>query len=287
MFILLAGVGLNAGLNWVFIYGNLGMPPLGLTGAGLATLISRVLGALVTFWWLRRDAKVRAAWPQRWLGGYSRTRFREMFGVGVPASTMLFFENTAFAFSGIMVGWLGSVPLAAHQIAISCASTVFMIPLGLAIAAGMRISHAVGAGDRAQLRPIGFSVIGLAVIVTFGFAVALGAGGRGIAAWFVQDAAVIAIAAHLMMVAALFQMVDGVQVIAANLLRGVGDVKIPTAITLIAYWIIALPVGYLIGIRGPLAAPGVWLGIAGGLTFAAVFLTARFARLTRPGGQGC
>jgi MATE family multidrug resistance protein len=283
MFILLAGVGLNVVLNWVFIYGNLGVPALGLTGAGLSTLISRILGGVVIFWWLRRDARVRAAWPRRWLGGYSRARFREMFGVGVPASTMLLFENTAFAFSGIMIGWLGSVPLAAHQIAISCASMVFMIPLGLAIAAGMRISHAVGANERGRLRPIGFGVIGLALVVTLGLAIGLGVGGRGIAAWFVQDLAVIALTGQLMMVAALFQMVDGVQVIAANLLRGVGDVRIPTIITLIAYWVIALPVGYLLGIRGPWGAPGVWLGIAGGLTFAAVFLSARFARLTRLG----
>jgi MATE family multidrug resistance protein len=286
MFILLAGVALNVGLNWVFIYGHLGVPALGLTGAGLSTLISRVLGVVVIFWWLRRDPRVRAAWPRRWVGGYARARFREMFGVGVPASTMLLFENSAFAFSGIMIGWLGSVPLAAHQIAISCASMVFMIPLGLAIAAGMRISHAVGANERARLRPIGFGVIGLGVAVTSVLAVGLGAGGSGIAAWFVHDAAVVALTGRLMMVAALFQMVDGVQVIAANMLRGVGDVKVPTAITLVAYWVIAIPVGYLLGIRGSWGATGVWLGIAGGLAFAAVFLAARFARLTRPGQQG-
>jgi MATE family multidrug resistance protein len=209
-----------------------------------------------------------------------------MFGVGVPASTMLLFENSAFAFSGIMIGWLGSVPLAAHQIAISCASMAFMVPLGLAIAAGMRVSHAVGANERARLRPIGLGVIGLGLAVTAGFAVVLGAGGSGIAAWFVHDPAVIALTGRLMMVAALFQMVDGVQVIAVNMLRGVGDVKIPTAITLVAYWVIAIPVGYLLGIRGSWGAPGVWLGIAGGLAFAAVFLAGRFGRLTRLGGQG-
>jgi MATE family multidrug resistance protein len=97
----------------------------------------------------------------------------------------------------------------------------------------------------------------------------------------VDDAAVIAVAAQLLVVAALFQMVDGVQVIASAALRGVMDVKLPAAITLVAYWGVALPLGYLLGIRGTLGATGVWLGIAGGLTFAAVFLTARFARLTR------
>jgi MATE family multidrug resistance protein len=281
MFLTLAGVGLNAALNWVFIYGHLGAPPLGLTGAGLATLISRVAGAVAIFWWLRRDATMRAAWPLAWWGKFSRVRFREMIGVGLPAAGMLLFETTAFAFSGIMIGWLGAVPLAAHQIAISCASLAFMFPLGLSIAAGMRVSHAVGAAERGRLRAIGFGALAAGLAVTALFAVAFGLGGRAIAGWFVDDAAVIAVAAQLLVVAALFQMVDGVQVTAAAALRGATDVKVPAAITLVAYWGVALPLGYLLGIRGAFGAAGVWLGIAGGLTFAAVFLTGRFARLTR------
>ena len=283
MFIMLAGVGLNAALNWVFIYGNLGAPALGLTGAGLATLLSRTLGTVVIFAWLRREARVRAAWPGHWLGNFSRARFREMLAVGFPASGMLLFETTAFAFSGIMIGWLGTVPLAAHQIGISCASLAFMFPLGLSIATGMRVSHAVGAAERGRLRAIGFGSLGAGLVVTAIFAGGFALGGRMIATWFVDDAAVIAVAAQLLVVAALFQMVDGVQVIASAALRGVMDVKLPAAITLVAYWGVALPLGYLLGIRGTLGAMGVWLGIAGGLTFAAVFLTARFARLTRAG----
>ena len=281
MFIMLGSVALNAGLNWIFIYGHLGVPALGLTGAGISTLISRLLGALAIFLWLRRDARVRAAWPKRWLGGYSRARFTEMIHLGLPASGMLLFESTAFAFSGIMIGWLGAVPLAAHQIAMSCASMAFMIPLGLSIAAGMRVSHAVGAGERARLRPIAFGALGLGLAVMAMFALCFGLGGTVIARWFVHDMAVIVLAAQLLVVAAFFQMVDGVQVIAAAVLRGISDVKVPAVITLVAYWGIALPLGYALGIRGPFGAPGVWTGIASGLAFAAVFLTVRFARLTR------
>ena len=283
MVILLGGVGLNAALNWVFIYGNAGVPALGLTGAGISTLVSRTIGAVVIFIWLRRDPKVRAAWPRQWFGGYSRARFREMLAVGLPASGMLFFENTAFVFSAIMMGWLGTVALAAHQIAINCASILFMVPLGLGIAVGMRASHAVGAGARDRLRPIAFGVLWFGMVVGSVFALGLAGGGRVIATWFVPDAAVIALTAQLMIVAAFFQMADGVQVIAAHILRGIGDVKVPTVITLIAYWGVALPVGYLVGIRGPWGATGVWVGIAFGLTFAAVFLTVRVARRTRGG----
>ncbi len=292
MCIVLASVALNAGLNWVLIYGHLGAPALGLTGAGLSTLVSRVVGLAVIFLWLRRDPKVRAAWPSfakatqgkplaGWAAPFSGERLRDMLHVGLPAAGMLVFESTAFAFSSFMMGWLGATPLAAHQIAVTCASLAFMFPLGLSMAAGMRVSHAVGAGERSRLRPIGFGAVGLGVAVTSCFALAFGFGGGRIATWFVGDAAVIALTTRLFVVAALFQLVDGMQVIAAAVLRAVHDVKVPTAITFVAYWVLALPLGYLVGVRGPLGAVGVWVGIASGLGFAAVFLNARFARLTR------
>ncbi|HUR56600.1 MAG TPA: MATE family efflux transporter, partial [Opitutaceae bacterium] len=228
----------------------------------------------------RRDPAVRAAWPSRWFGNYSTARVRDMLGVGSPAAGMLLFEQSAFAFSCIMVGWLGSVPLAAHQIAISCASLAFMIPLGLSMAAGMRVSHAVGAAHHDHVRAIGVGAIALGVMIMAVFALAFGIGGRRIATWFVTDPAVIALAAQLLVVAALFQLVDGVQVIGAALLRGLMDVRVPALITLIAYWVIALPLGYAMGIRGPFGAVGVWSGIASGLAVAAVFLALRFVRLS-------
>ncbi len=281
MFIMLAGVALNAALNWIFIYGHLGSPALGLTGAGISTLLSRTLGALVILLWLRSDAAVRAAWPKRWFGRYSWARFREMLHIGLPASGMLLFESSAFAASSVMIGWLGAVPLAAHQIAISCASLAFMFPLGLSMAAGMRVSRAVGAGELPRRRPIalGALLIGLATMGVF--ALLFGFGGHTIAGWFVRDGGVIALAAQLLVVAALFQLVDGTQVIAAACLRGITDVKVPAVITFVAYWVVALPLGYLLGVRGPLGAVGMWIGIAGGLALAALALTARFARLTR------
>lgn len=351
MCIMLASVVLNAFLNWILIYGNLGAPALGLTGAGIATLIARVLLTVAMWAWLRRDPAVRAAWPsfaeateggpttietaggestiaeasegagtlaraaadgssvrpssamsdgdcvarsvrnggvararaRSWWGGFEWRRFREMLGVGVPAAGMLLFEASAFAFSGVMIGWLGSVPLAAHQIALSCASLAFMFPLGISMAAGMRVSHAVGAGEQRRLRPIAFGAVGLGLAVMAVFALSFWLGGSVIASWFVRDEIAIALAAQLLIVAAVFQLVDGTQVIGAAALRAITDVKVPTAITFVAYWVIALPLGYWLGIRGTWGVVGVWSGIASGLACAAVFLTARFAWLTRVG----
>jgi multidrug resistance protein, MATE family len=124
--------------------------------------------------------------------------------------------------------------------------------------------------------------MGLGLIVMALFAISFGFGGHAIARWFVEDPAVIVLSVQLLVIAAFFQLVDGVQVIAAAVLRGISDVKIPAVITLIAYWGLALPLGYGLGIRGPFGAAGMWTGIAGGLAFAAVFLTIRYARLTRP-----
>jgi MATE family multidrug resistance protein len=281
MCIILASVGLNAGLNWLLIFGHGGFPALGLTGAGVATLISRVLGALAIFWWLRRDPAVRAAWPTAWRDPLSLRRFRDMLRVGLPAAGMLLFESTAFAFSSFMMGWLGAVPLAAHQVTLTCASLAFMFPLGLSTAAGMRVSHAVGAGELAKRRTIAFGALAVGLGVMACFALAFGFGGHAIAGWFVRDAAVIAVASQLFVVAAFFQLVDGMQVIGAAVLRAIHDVKIPTAITFVAYWMLALPLGYFVGVRGSLGPVGIWLGIASGLTVAAIFLNVRFARLTR------
>ena len=281
MFIMLGGVGLNAALNWVFIYGHLGVPALGLTGAGLSTLISRSLGAAVIFVWLRRDPAMRTAWPVRWFGHYSRERFREMLRIGLPASGMLLFESSAFAASTIMVGWLGAVPLAAHQIAVTCASLTFMVPLGFSMATGMRVSRAVGAGELERRRPIAFSAMGLGVLLMGAFGCVFFFGGSAIATWFVRDTAVVALAVQLLVVAALFQLFDGAQVIGAASLRGIADVKVPALITFAAYWVVALPLGYFLGARGGYGAVGIWTGIAAGLACAAVLLAGRFARLTR------
>jgi multidrug resistance protein, MATE family len=279
--IILGGVALNVVLNWVFIYGHLGMPRLGLTGSGISTLISRTLGSVAIFAWLRLDPAMQSAWPRRWLAPASRDRLRRMLAVGLPASGCLLFEGGAFASATIMMGWLGAVPLAAHQIAISCAAMTFMVPLGLAMAVGMRASAAVGAGQHSRLRQIwaGGAAMGLAQAV--GVMAVFTAFGHAIASCFITDPRVISTATTLLLVAAVFQVFDGNQVINSSALRAMTDVNVPAAITFVAYWVIALPVGYFLGIRGGFGPAGIWSGLAAGLAAASVMLGLRFLRLTR------
>jgi len=280
MGILLGGVALNVFLNWLLIYGHWGCPALGLEGAGWATLISRSISAAVLWWWLGRKPDVRCEWPGRWRGTLSWPRLREMAGIGVPAAGQLLFEAGAFVSAALMMGWLGTVALAAHQVAISCASFTFMFPLGLALATSIRVGRAVGEGRREALRAIGFGSLAAGVAVTSASALLFILAGRAIASGFTPEAEVVDLAARLLAVAALFQLFDGGQVIGAGALRGLADVKVPTILTFIAYWLIALPGGYLLAFKSPLGPVGVWAGLAGGLACAAGLLAWRFHRLT-------
>jgi MATE family multidrug resistance protein len=283
--VILCSVMLNMLLNWVFIYGHWGAPRLGLAGAGLATLIARTGGSLVIFTWLRLDPGFRSAWPAHWFAPLSWARTRQMLSVGLPTSGSLMFEGGAFAAAAVMMGWLGTVPLAAHQIAISCAALTFMVALGIAMSVGMRTSAAVGAGEHARLRPIWIGGVGLGLAFSVGFTLLLYFFGRTIAGMFISDPKVIPLAATLLGIAAVFQIFDGSQVINSAALRGLTDVRIPAVITFVAYWVVALPLGYLLGMRAGLGASGIWIGLASGLAVASVVLGARFFRLTRRGGQ--
>ena len=278
--IMLADIALNALLNWVFIWGHLGAPALGLAGSGLATLLARSVAVGFIALWLRRERTTG--------GGFERARFRAMLGMGVPAGVSLLFESGAFAAAALMMGWLGATALAAHQIALSCAALTFMVPLGLAMAASIRISKALGGGRPEALRAIGFGVLGLSGGVMLTFALVFVTVGPLLARGFTADPAVITLAAQLLGVAALFQLFDGTQVVAAGALRGLTDVKVPTVITFVAYWLVSLPLGYGLAFHTGLGPRGVWIGLAGGLACAAVLLAGRFARKTRlhPSGFG-
>jgi len=271
--IMLADIALNALLNWMFIWGNFGAPALGLAGSGVATLLARAAAVGLIALWLRGEKTAG--------GGFERTRFRAMLQLGVPAGGSLLFESGAFAAAALMMGWLGATALAAHQIALSCAALTFMVPLGLSMAASIRISKALGGGRRDALRAIGFGVLGLSGVVMLVFAVVFMTGGALLARGFTADAAVITLAAQLLAVAALFQLFDGTQVVASGALRGLTDVKVPTVITFIAYWLVSLPMGYLLAFHTPLGPLGIWIGLASGLACAAVLLAGRFHRLTR------
>ena len=275
MVIMMGGVVLNVGLNWILIYGHLGAPALGLAGAGVATLTARCVDLLVLWLCLRTHEPLRPCWPANWWWRLDLARLKEMLHIGVPASGQLVFEVGAFTVAAWMMGRIGTVPLAAHQIALSCAGMTFMFPLGLSMAAGMRVSQALGAGRREWVRPIGYGALGMAFVVMGVFGTTFWLAGPVIARSFVDDDKVVKLAGQLLAVAALFQLFDGGQVVGAGLLRGLSDMKVPTAITFVAYWCFMLPVAYGLGVVGH-SPVGVWKALALGLASAAVLLAWRF-----------
>ncbi|MBW3636073.1 MAG: MATE family efflux transporter [Armatimonadetes bacterium] len=274
--ILLASVPLNIALNWVLIYGNLGFSPLGLDGAGWATLISRLAALITMVIYVARDAAIRPHLPVMGIRKWQMARFASLLAIGIPASLQILLEVGAFAAGAILVGRLGKEPLAAHQIALSCASTTFMLPLGLAMATTVRIGQALGSGEFARVRPIGLASMGLSFGVMSATALIFWIFGLPIARSFVADEGVALLASRLLAIAALFQLVDGLQVVGAGALRGLSDATVPMLVCFVAYWLVGLPAGYYAAFMLGWGAQGIWGGFALGLSFVAALLAWRF-----------
>lgn len=284
MLTVLGGVPLNVGLNVLFIYGSpaLGLPAMGLAGAGLATLITRCLMLVVLAAYVARTAhcaehRAGVDWRARPNG----TVLRDLLGLGLPASVQLLAECAAFAWAAIMVGWIGAIPLAAHQVAISFAAVTFMFPLGTAFAVSARMGEAVGAKELHRLWNIGFSGLALGAGIMSVFAVVFLAFGADLARLFVQDSEVAWLAASLLAVAGVFQLVDGLQVVGISALRGLSDARVPAIIAFGSYWCVAIPAAWFFGFKLEWGAKGVWWGLALGLACAAVALAARLQVKTR------
>ena len=279
--IMYLGVALNVFLNWVFIFGNLGAPALGLVGAGWATLISRIVTMTGTLLFCVRvtGSGFSVLLPSL----LSLSTIHSLLRIGLPVGFQLLSEIGAFAFAAILMGWIGTAALAAHQIAITCAATTFMFPLGIAQAVGVRIGQAVGAGTEELVRVIGFGGLCLSGLIMLFFALVYATLGHSIASAFNSDSAVVSLTSNLLQVAGLFQIADGVQVTAMGGLRGLADVRAPMIMAFIYYWLCAIPIGYIAAFVFGTGAVGIWFGLATGLFIAAITLTIRFWLLTRPG----
>jgi multidrug resistance protein, MATE family len=281
--ITLGGVILNIVLNAVLIFGLVGFPALGLWGAGIATFLSRAAIFLALLVYVLRSHRFRASLPQHWLGAAHPEILKEQFRLGLPVAFQLVLEVGAFGAASLILGGFGAAALAAHQVALTCAATVFMVPLGLAMATTVRVGQIMGAGQFSRIRRVGYSSLAM-VVIFMGFSAGLFllAGGP-IARNFLDDPSVILLTTQLLVVAGIFQLFDGVQVVGLGALRGMKDVRIPAGIAFSAYWILALPLGWFLAYplnQGPV---GVWWGLALGLAFAAVGLVARFHHQTGPG----
>lgn len=288
MYVTLLGLGFNIFANWLLIYGNWGFPRLELDGAGIGTLSARTFMAILMTIYIFKAArfkKYRLPWE-----GLDWHVIKKILKLGIPSGMQWFFEVGAFVGATVMIGWIGQEERAAHQIAISLASVTFMFVTGFSAGASIRVGNALGQKDWINVRRAGNSglilAIGFMTIAATTFVIArdwlpqLFLEVDPSAPMLMNNAEVLRFASYLMLIAAFFQLFDGVQAVAAGILRGIQDVKIPTLITLIAYWVVSLPLSYLFAFTFEWELYGVWYAFVCGLMVSAVLLSSRFWYLT-------
>jgi MATE family multidrug resistance protein len=281
MYFSFGGLLLLVPLGYVFMFGKLGLPPQGARGCGIATATVLWLEMLGFAIYVLRHPNYRGLglldgfeWP-RW------RRIAQLLHIGLPMAVTLLAEAGLFVGAALLMGTLGEDVAASHQVALNVASLFFMIPLGLAMAITVRVGNAVGRGDPAGVRYAGFCGIGLALGTQLVSALVMLALPHFIASLYTHDARVIDLAARLLVLAGLFQLSDGIQVVSNGALRGLKDTRVPMAITLFAYWVVGMPAGWWLAFRHGLGARGMWMGLIAGLSVAAVLLLARFWRSSR------
>jgi MATE family multidrug resistance protein len=230
--------------------------------------------------YLAGNPDLKAYLPDRWFAGLQFSRLKRLFSLGGPVGTQHLLEVSAFAFAALMMGWFSAEALAAHQIAITCAATTFMFMVGLGMAVCIRVGHAFGAGKFQRTRRIGFVGLGLAVCGMSLFGLMFITTRYPLARAFISDPEVVRLTAQFFIVAALFQIADGVQVTAMSALRGLSDVKLPAFVAILAYWVISIPLGYSLAFRAGYGPIGIWIALALGLAIAAATLTWRFHHRT-------
>jgi multidrug resistance protein, MATE family len=270
----------NVFLNWVLIYGNLGFPPLGLNGAGWATLISRVLMGLVIAYYVWSSPRYKNYQVSLRMNSLSFPMVSKMLRIGVPTGFQFIFEVGAFSTAAIMMGWIGVTALAAHQIAINLASISYMMASGLSAAAMVRVGNQLGRNDIKTLREVGFTSFGMVGLFMLCSALLFIVFRNFLPSLYIDDITVIEMSSSLLIIAGLFQLSDGIQVVGLGALRGMSDVRVPTIVTLVAYWVIGLPLGYVFAFMLDFGAEGIWYGLLIGLTVTGVLLLARFNRLS-------
>jgi multidrug resistance protein, MATE family len=281
MMITVMGLILNLVFNILLINGYAGFPKLGLNGSAVSTLITRILMMFAMLAYLYRNS----AFKRYLMKSHNSLKTNELVAkivkIGVPSGLQFFFEIAAFSLAVIMMGWLGENQLAAHQIAINVAATTYMMAAGLGVAGGIRVGEGRGLKNTQKIRIS--ANVAFILVITFMSAMMLllFIFNRFVVELYISDVEVIELAMKLMVIAAVFQLSDGIQVVALGVLRGISDVNIPTWITMFAYWGVALPLGYFLGFPMKLDAIGVWIGLLAGLTISAILLTSRFYHLIK------
>ncbi|OOG72762.1 MATE family efflux transporter [Algoriphagus sp. A40] len=281
MFITIFANLVNVFLNWVLIWGVWGFPELGLNGAGWATLISRVLMPLMMGAYILGSQRYKKYHFKLSLPNPGLPMITRILKIGIPTGFQFIFEVSAFSTAAIMMGWIGVNALAGHQIALNLASISYMMATGLATAGMIRVSNQIGKGNMKGMREAGMVVFGMVVVFMFSCALIFVSFRYFLPTLYIDDPEVIALSASLLIIAGLFQLSDGVQVVGLGVLRGLEDVKVPTIVTLMAYWVLGLPLGYVLAFNFGMGAQGIWYGLLIGLSITAGMLLYRFHSLSK------
>jgi MATE family multidrug resistance protein len=281
MVVTIVGLIFNVFSNYALISGEWFIPSLGLNGAAYSTLFTRCLMLAGILIYLYRQRKFKRYFLRKFNASPVRDLTIQIYKLSIPSGFQLFFEIGAFAFAVVMMGWIGELQMAAHQVAINIVSITYMMALGISIAGGIRVGEGRGMKNPSRILMSGnvtfilvtiFMLCSIPLILLFD---------ESLVRLFIDNEEVMDLAVRLILVAALFQLPDGLQVAGLGALRGLSDVNIPTIITFFAYWVVALPLGYYLGFVLDQGAEGIWMGLFYGLTFSAVFLMARFYWLFR------
>jgi len=279
LWVTLAAVALNILVNYALIFGNLGMPELGVRGAAIASVSVNLASFLVLALYVQRIMPEHAMFARLWRPDWEA--LARVFRLGWPIGITNLAEVGLFAASSVMMGWLGTLQLAAHGIALQVTSVIFMVHVGLSNVATVRAGQAQGRGDGLGLRAGARVVLVVSGLVALGTVVVFLTVPEVLIGLFLSPddpdrPAVIAIGVMLLAAAALFQVVDAAQVMALGLLRGVQDTRVPMVIAALSYWAVGVPASYILGFPLGLGGPGIWLGLALGLALAGVFMLWRF-----------
>lgn len=281
MWFALLGLITNIVGNYVFMYGKLGFPEMGAIGTGY----SSSMVAFVMFSGMFFYTSTRKAYKE--LEIFNRIKkpewkyIKEIISIGIPNAISVFMEVSMFAVVALLMGTLGTTIVAGHQIAINIGAIIFMIPLGLSSAISVRVGTFVGFGSIKGIKTAGFSGIGLCIGISLITATILLTIPELLVSAYTHDKEVTQIAVSLLFMAAIFQFSDGIQVSSLGALRGLKDTKIPMIINFIAYWIVGIPTGYVVGILFHVGPVGLWTGLISGLTVSAILLSTRFSVLLK------
>ena len=290
MVVAIGALALNIFLNWVLVFGNWGFPRLGGLGCAWSTLLCvwANLGGLL--WWMRRSSAYQSTWPFSRFEWPHGPKLRSLLQLGLPIGITYFAETSAFGLIAFLIARFGSTEIAAHQIALNFTSLVFMVPLSLGVAVLTRVGHSLGAGDALAARFRAWVGVGAGLGFAAVSALTMAVFSHQIAALYTSDVGVASVAAHLLFIAAIFQLSDSAQVVTSSAIRGYKITRSPMLVQLTAFWVVSLPLGYVWGIapsgvflspEHPMGAAGFWWALVVGLTVGALGLLVLLKHIAR------